>query len=107
MVPLGYPCTMAGPVLVAFKTGHIPLHPAPHLGAIQEVAHGQQRGQDALEGVISGQLLHAHLQIKEWLCNLLVEERDAGETPWPPSHLGASACALSHEDNHTLVNPSP
>lgn len=73
MVPLGYPCTVAGPVIAALKTGRIPPHPAPHLGAIQEVAHGQQCGQDALEGVISGQLLHAHLQIKERFCNLLGE----------------------------------
>lgn len=66
------------PWLVLF-TQHpscIPQHPVPHLGAIQEVAHGQQRGQDALEGVISGQLLHAHFQIKEWLCNFLDGDRD-------------------------------
>lgn len=72
-------------------------HSAPHLGTIQEVAHRQQSGQDALECVISGQLLHAYLQIKERLCDLL-GEGEAGEIPWPLSPLGASA--FTHEDNH-------
>lgn len=49
-----------------------------HLGAVEEVAHSQQGGQDAVEGGILHQLLHAHFQVKQWLCNFLVwETRDS------------------------------
>lgn len=46
-------------------------HYMPHLGSIQEVAHGQEGGKDTLEGLVFGQLLHPKFQIKKRLCNFL------------------------------------
>lgn len=42
-----------------------------HVGAVEEVSDGEQRRQDSPEGLIGGQLLHAQLQVKQRLCDLL------------------------------------
>ena len=63
----------------------------PHVGAVEEVPDGEQRGQDPPERLIGGQLLHAQLQVKQRLCDLLQGATESQSTSW---FYGSSAGQL-------------
>lgn len=48
-----------------------------HVGAVEEVPDGQQRGQDAAEGLVFLQLVHPFLQVLQRLCYFLEEHEIA------------------------------